>query len=328
MPTRVDAAAEATHREISSTVKHIKNNIKINTTTTSSPFKMMMLADQKNNPTHTHCTTKHTTNQLPSPLFRDEVQAQEMKYLDGLLGKKNDDDDSAQVDIQQLPSKQSRIASILSPYKSYTDDSNEVLEKQSSSFGGSSQQAYTYRSPQKQKQGATSLQHTCNKPIQNKNNSPLRNKFGGNISNVIHRCSSSLRSTTCSSTKGNAKQRRQNQSSNKKVRAHKRGGRQKMNYKVIQRAQRSLGIKLVKLGRRCTRGLTIIKHAIEQSVARALHSMLENGKTYSVVDLSNANNVASGNNSKRKTHTSAVDAAVENAKRYRGLGGGGIQNHR
>ena len=99
-----------------------------------------------------------------------------------------------------------------------------------------------------------------------------------------------------------------------------------MNYKVIQRAQRSLGIKLVKLGRRCTRGLTTIKHAIEQSVARALHSMLENGKTYSVVDLSNAN-VASGENSKRKTHTSAVDAAVENAKRYRGLGGGVIQNH-
>ena len=123
MPTRIDVAAKAAHKEID----EIKNNIKSSLSTVGGGGSNPNLNEEQ--------------QQLISPLFRDEVQ-QEMQYLDGLLmeenkkssdidGKKKSELSSALQQQQQHQSQtqyQSKIATILKPYD-YKDDDEKKMKR-------------------------------------------------------------------------------------------------------------------------------------------------------------------------------------------------------
>lgn len=281
MPTRIDAAAEAAHEEIANAVGQIENNL-------SQP--------SANN------------NQLPSPLFRDEVQQQEMRYLDGLLsGKKVQKSQSevaaaAAADAHQYKEcihqpNRSKIASILSPYDRKDDDENQ----QSTSSGQASSHSVKQNEPQK----------IHNKQM-NQNNNGFKSKRSngtpisesGSIGHKLHtKISGLIRHNNKQPAKPNNSKRHTHNQKRARTAAPSRNKRCQMNHKLIKRAQlssRRVISKMVRLGRRCTQNLTTIKNAINKSVARAManaHSMLEetsvrNGKSVrNTLDLSMKINV-------------------------------------
>ena len=269
MPTRVDVAAEAAHEEISKVVKKIESSLESQ-------------------------SRSDGDDELPSPLFREEeVQHQEMRYLDRLLlGKKPASKDGLHQSRSSRPAtgdgkhcqykerfggspqvhrrtNRSKIASILSPHNR-TDD---VEKKQV--FSGVKE---SYRS---QRQEETQNIHN-KKPDRNKSNrsntpnhsqgTTISRKLGlqlhEKMSGLVRRAQSGKNSKRHTQNKKHAH-----------TAAPSRNKRRQMNHKVIQRAQRSsrrLIGKMVRLGRRCTHNLTTIRNAIKSSVAKAVaHTMLE-----------------------------------------------------
>ena len=297
MPTKIDVAAKAAHDEISTAVEKIQTNL--------------LTSHANFNSTSSSCHDD-PGDQLPSPLYRDEVQQQEMNYLDGLLLKKKasgDDDGAMQkahltkgdradgnnndnlskesvgysLQPQTHPPVRSKIASILSPYD-YKDDDDEKEGHVSQKMGDivSRQLILT------DKRCTPNMQHAkmridspnrcaLKQPLKQQRNTISR-KLHNTISNLIHR----------SSNKPNKKNTNKKQT---RTAAPSRNKRRQMNYKVTQR---KIITKMVKLGRRCTQSFTTIKHKIENSVKQAIrnaHSMLEqhnNDTSCGVIDLSNA----------------------------------------
>ena len=294
MPTKIDVAAKAAHDEISTAVEKIQTNL--------------LTSHANFNSTSSSCHDD-PGDQLPSPLYRDEVQQQEMNYLDGLLLKKKasgDDDGAMQkahltkgdradgnnndnlskesvgysLQPQTHPPVRSKIASILSPYD-YKDDDGEK-EGHVSQKMGSLQATDTHRQTMHTKHAARQNENSPNRctlkqPLKQQRNTISR-KLHNTISNLIHR----------SSNKPNKKNTNKKQT---RTAAPSRNKRRQMNYKVTQR---KIITKMVKLGRRCTQSFTTIKHKIENSVKQAIrnaHSMLEqhnNNTSCGVIDLSNA----------------------------------------
>jgi len=247
MPTRVDLAAKSAHAEISNAVKQIENNL-----TSSSP----------------------SNSSMPSPLFRDEVQQQEMRYLDRLLlGEKSSATgnlvrQSREVvaggaagdnpNKEQPSSNRSKIASILSPsnrkddHITKQDDPQRINNKQQFKKIG------TRNTPNKSSNTSDTISHD------------LHNK----MSTLIHRKNHPKESKTTSY--GHRPKR-----SIRTAAVPSWSKRHQTNQKLIHRAQlssRRVISKMVRLGRRCTRNLTTVKnvihHAVVMAVARA-HSMLE-----------------------------------------------------
>lgn len=287
MPTRVDVAAEAVHEEISTAVEKIQTNL------------------------HTSDANSDTVHQLPSPLFRDEVQRQEMNYLDGLLLRKKscEDDDCAmqkshlskrgdgadrnysnhnlQVSKESVgfkqpqiqPPGQSKIAYILSPYDYKDDDEREghVSQRRSSFQATDAGQKMHTKHSARQNENSPNRCTSLKQPLKQQRNAISR-KLQNTISNLIHRGGSKP------SKKNTTKRQR-------RTAVPSRNKRRQMNYKVTQR---KIITKMVKLGRKCTQSLTTIKHTIEHSVKQAIrnaHFMLEqrnNNTSCGVIDLSNA----------------------------------------
>mmetsp|Transcript_33071 Transcript_33071/g.69604 ORF Transcript_33071/g.69604 Transcript_33071/m.69604 type:complete len:374 (+) Transcript_33071:99-1220(+) len=266
MPTRIDVAAENVQEEISNAVEQIENNL---------------LASQSS------CPSSHDDAQLPSPLFRDEVQQQEMRYLDHLLLGKNRPTDGTVQQSQsegaaadghkkykesfgtspkvQPPPNRSKIASILKPY-----DRNDDDEKK---------QSHNPNQASMPSQNRDESQHMHNKqPNQNDSKRSSIPNLGNPFSHRLHEKVSKLihhHQPPKNNNKRNYNQKRA------RTAAPSRNKRRQMNHKFIQRAQlssRRVVAKMVRLGRRCTHSLTTVKNVVNQSVARAIanaHSMLE-----------------------------------------------------
>mmetsp|Transcript_16114 Transcript_16114/g.34056 ORF Transcript_16114/g.34056 Transcript_16114/m.34056 type:complete len:359 (+) Transcript_16114:71-1147(+) len=245
MPTRVDTAAKSAHEEISNAVKQIENNL-----TSSSP----------------------SNSGMSSPLFRDEVQQHEMRYLDRLLlGQKSSATgnllrQSREVVVggaacgnpnkKQPSSNRSKIASILSP--------NNRKDNYTTKHGDSQ------RIHNKQQFKNTVTRHTPNKS--SNTSDIIGHNLHNKMSTLIHRQNQPKKSNSC----GHHPKR-----SIRTTAVPSRSKRRQTNQKLIHRAQlssRRVISKMVRLGRRCTRNLTTVKkiihHGVVMAVARA-HSMLE-----------------------------------------------------
>lgn len=292
MPTRVDVVAEATQHEILNAVEQIETN----------------LASQSSSlPT----SQRQTEDDLPSPLFQDEVQRQEMQYLDRLLVEKRssfvDDDglqtsqskgiasdhekisgsDSNRSKVRFGPSSpmqirqpnHSKIASILSPYDRRDDDECDTQQ-------GTNNDGIT--GAQEQTNNASHLMNnnSCNqpkqKPVDSGKNTPnsynqhtIGRKVHAKISNLIYWASKQQSKST------KFKHRYNHNQKTSKTSTPSRNKRRQLNNKLMQRAQRSsrrIVTKLVKLGRRCTKNLATVQNAIHDGVKKAMlhaHSMLE-----------------------------------------------------
>lgn len=274
MPTRVDVAAEAAQNEVSSAIEQIENNLA--SESQSAPPSL------------------DVTNNLPSPLFRDEVHQQEMRYLDSLLSGKKPaaSSENKQLESKGLeegklgsgsghsprqvqPTHRSKIASILSPYDR-RDDEDDAQNKppqrniEATSLHSPKNGTKTTRSSsQEQKQSPVK---TPNRPKQNNQRSNLfGHKIHATISNIIHR-----RQQKSQKSKGGRYQK-----GTRTTATPSRNKRHQLNNKLIQRAERSsrrVITKIVRLGRSCTQRFTTLKGVIHQNVKKAMddvHSMLE-----------------------------------------------------
>jgi len=236
MPTRVDVAATAAHKEISNVVERIETN----------------LAAAQSSP---------SSQDVSSPLFRDEVQRQEMRYLDRLLlgdGHMSQRKEGTATGGNQC--KGSKIASILSPYDRRDDDG------ESRTPSGNTQNKH---SPKRSSSQKPRNKHPIENNLPNQNDS-----FGHKIHDKI---STFIRINQPPKKKPAAN----NHQKRTRAAVPSRNKRQQRNQKLIQRAQlstRKVINKVVRLGRRCTRNLTTIKNYVHLTVAHAManaHSMLE-----------------------------------------------------
>jgi len=287
MPTRIDVAAKAAHKEIN----EIKNNIK-------SSLSTAMVGGNGN--------TNEEQQQLISPLFRDEVQHQEMQYLDGLLmeenkksseevdGKKKSEPSPAlqQEQHQSQTQYQSKIASILKPFD-YKDDDEKKKKLQHlddkrncSANQNDIPKSQTDNSNSYFRVGACST--NSKSTAASNQQKTIRNKVRGTLSNLIHRNNQPNKKN---------KQRQHSNSNNKKksyrtttaTPSRNKRRSQMLNFKGTQRR---IITKMIKLGRKCTRHFTSIKHTIKNVVVQAIHkthSMLEqhqHNSSNGVVDLS------------------------------------------
>jgi len=283
MPTRIDVAAKAAHK----TINEIKNNIKSSS-----------LSSNDGN-------TNDEQQQLISPLFRDEVQHQEMQYLDGLLMEENKNRKSSedvdgneksepspalqQEQHQSQTQYQSKIASILKPYDYKDDDEKKKKLQQledNRSFSSSHKGIRQSQNDNSNKHFRVGAYSTNSKSTTTSNQQKtIRNKVRGTLSNLIHRNSQS-----------NKKNKQRQYSNNKKKSQCKTAtpSRNKRRSQMInfKGTQKIIITKMIKLGRKCTRHFTSIKHSIENVVVQAIHkthSMLEqhqHNSSNGVVDLS------------------------------------------
>lgn len=256
MPTRIDLAAEAAHEAIADAVEQIENNL---LESASHPSPRASDDDDEK-----------------SPLFRDEVQRQEMRYLDGLLlGKKpsvgGSEKKSQNRGCNRLSSPRrspprSRIATILGPYERRDEDDRDENEYPSRAQNNDEQQSVHMKQPTPNRHGKSP-----GRVMNQQTDETISGKIRGRITNLIHRSSSQPKQNS----KRSYNQKRA------RAAAPSRNKRHQLNNKLLQRAQstsRRLVAKMVRLGRRCTRNLTTIKSAISVSVARAVanaHSMLD-----------------------------------------------------
>jgi len=254
----------------------------------------------ENNINSTVGNTNKEQQQLISPLFRDEVQHQEMQYLDGLLmeenkksseevdGKKKSEPSPA-LQHQQHQSQiyQSKLASILKPYDYKDHDEKKKLqkfddEKSCNTSHNGIPQSQNDNSNKYFRVGACS---TNSKSTANQQKT-IRNKVRGTLSNLIHRKS-----------QPNKKNKQRQYSNNKKKSQRTKTATPSRNKRKSQMlnfkgTQRRIITKMIKLGRKCTRHFTSIKHSIENVVVQAIHkthSMLEqhqHNNSSGVVDLS------------------------------------------
>ena len=280
MPTKIiDVAAKATNKEIN----EIENNIKSSSLSSNG-------------------NTNEEQQQKISPLFRDEVQHQEMQYLDGLLmeenkksseevdGKKKSEPSSALQQQQQSEVQyESKLASILKPYDFKDDD--EKKKKLQHLDDNRSCSASHKGIPQSQNDnsnkyfrvGACSA-NSKSTAASNQQQKTIRNKVRGTLSNLIHRNSQTNK-------KNKQRQYSNNKKSQRKTATPSRNKRksQMINFKGTQKR---IITKMIKLGRKCTRHFTSIKHSIENVVVQAIHkthSLLEqhqHNNSNGVVDLS------------------------------------------
>ena len=281
MPTRIDVAAKAAHKEI--------NEIKKSLSTVGG-----------SNP-----NLNEEQQQLISPLFRDEVQHQEMQYLDGLLmeeNKKSSEVDGkkkseltptyhqphysfySEVDgkkkseltptLQQQQHQsevqyQSKLASILKPYDYKDDDEKKKLQqfddkKSCSTSHKGIPQSQNDNSNKYFRVGAYSTNSKSTAASNQKKT--VRNKVRAKLSNLIHR-----------NNQPNKKNKRQYSNINNKKKSYgtttatpSRNKRksQMLNFKGTKKR---IITKMIKLGRKCTRHFTSIKHSIENVVLQAIH---------------------------------------------------------
>jgi len=284
MPTRIDVAAKAAHKEID----EIKNNIKSSLSTVGGGGSNPNLNEEQQQPI--------------SPLFRDEVQHQEMQYLDGLLmeenkkssekvyGKKKSEPSPA-LQQQSEVQYQSKLASILKPYDYKDDDEKKKLKplddkKSCSASHNGIRQSQNNNSDKYFRVGACS---TNSKSTTTSNQQKtIRNKVRGTLSNLIHRNSQPNKKN---------KQRQYGNINNKKksyrtTTANPSRNKRRSQLLNFKGTQRRIITKMIKLGRKCTRHFTSIKHSIENVVVQAIHkthSMLEqhqHSSSNGVVDLS------------------------------------------
>lgn len=280
MPTRIDVGAKAAHKEID----EIKNNIKSSLSTVGGGGSNPNLNEEQQ-------------QQLISPLFRDEVQHQEMQYLDGLLMEENrksseeksEPSPALQQQQQSEVQYQSKLASILKPYD-YKDDDEK--EKKLQQLEDSRSCSTSHKGiPQSQNDNSNKYFRVgaCNANSKSTVNQQktIRNKVHGTLSNLIHRNSQPNKKN---------KQRQYSSSNNKKKSQRKTAtpSRNKRKSQMInfKGTQKRIITKMIKLGRKCTRHFTSIKHSIENVVVQAIHkthSLLEqhqHNSSNGVVDLS------------------------------------------
>ena len=273
MPTRIDMAAKAAHKEIDETVGGNTN-------------------------------TNKEQQQLISPLFRDEVQHQEMQYLDGLLmeenkksseevdGKKKSEPSSAlQKQHQSEVQYQSKIASILKPYD-YKDDDEKKLQqsddkKSCSTNHNGTPQSQNDNSNKYFRVGAysTNSKSTAASSQQKK----IRNKVRGTLTNLIHRNKQLSKKNKQRQYSSNINNKKKSYRTTTATPSRNKRRSQLLNFKGTQKR---IITKMIKLGRKCTRHFTSIKHSIENVVVQAIHkthSMLEqhqHNSSNGAVDLS------------------------------------------
>ena len=274
MPTRIDMAAKAAHKEIDETVGGNTN-------------------------------TNKEQQQLISPLFRDEVQHQEMQYLDGLLMEENKKS-SDEVDgkkkselsptLQQHQSEQyqvSKLASVLKPYDYKDDDEQkkklQLLDdkKSCSASHNDTRQSQNDNSNKYFRLGAYST--NSKSTAASSQQKTIRNKVRGTLTNLIHRNSQPNKKNKQRQYSSNINNKKKSYRTTTATPSRNKRRSQMLNFKGTQKR---IITKMIKLGRKCTRHFTSIKHRIEKVVVQAIHkthSMLEqhqHNRSNGVVDLS------------------------------------------
>ena len=241
MPTRIDVAAKDAHKEIN----EIKNNTKSSSLSTVGGSNPNLNKEQQ---------------QLISPLFRDEVQHQEMQYLDGLLmeenkksseevdGKKKSELSSAlqQQQHQSEVQYQSKIASMLKPYDYKDGDEKKKLQpmddkKSCSTSHDDIPQSQNDNSNKYFRVGACST--NSKSTAASNQQKTIRNKVRGTLSNLIHR-------TSQPNKKNKQRQYSNNKKSQRKTATPSRNKRKRqlINFKGTQKR---IITKMIKLGRKC-----------------------------------------------------------------------------
>ena len=161
----------------------------------------------------------------------------------------------------------SKLASILSPYDCKDDDESEnstiiipcIVNSQQHN---GSRQMHNNKQPNKVTRNTFTLT--------NKNTNAISHMVHGKLSTFIH-CDTHPKKFK--STNINIRRYEQKSTPHKQTAIPSRNKRLKLNHKLIQTAQLSshrVIFKMVRLGRRCTKKLSTLRHAIQCSVAKAI----------------------------------------------------------
>lgn len=279
MPSKIDSAAEEAQQEISKSVQQIQDNL-------SSRLAPQQPSAASQSPSG--AATATDDDRYSSPLFRDEVQQQEMRYLDQFFFGKRGGDISCglsggnstsinggsfsqmnNVNVAGAEESQSKIAAILRPH-CYEDNHDAMVTYNPWEDGIRAHTGEGFVDAR----GETTTTTTCN-------NSTIQTRsYTDGKTQLLHvdndRNDSFKQSVNPIPRQSTQSQRILNRSQAKTPIPSTNKRR-----RLMQRAQntrRRLVTNLVKLGRQCTLNMFNLSNVVHGSVRRAIvntHSFLE-----------------------------------------------------